>query len=87
MKWVTKYEAPWCTSCKQMAPALKKLVDDGVIGLNVIDISVNPQAAQAAGVRSVPTLIVYESAEDEPELGRFYSVSPNFLESINVKQE
>lgn len=87
MKWVTKFEAPWCGSCKQMKPLLDKLVEDGVITLNTVDISISPQAAQAAGVRSVPTLIVYDEVVGDVESGRFYSVSPDFLEAINVKQE
>ena len=86
MKWVTKYEAPWCGSCKHMKPLLDKLVEDGVITLNTVDISTDPSAALAASVRSVPTLIVYDNVVGQVEIGRFYSVSPDFLEAINVKQ-
>lgn len=87
MMYVTKYEAPWCGSCKQMKPLLDKLVGDGIITLNTVDISIDPQAAQVAAVRSVPTLIVYDNVVGQVEVGRFYSVSPDFLAAVNVKQE
>jgi thioredoxin 1 len=53
--------AEWCGPCKMMAPELKKLADMQGEKLRVIkvDIDKNPQAAQAYGVQSVPTLMLF----------------------------
>lgn len=87
MLFVTKYEAPWCAPCKVAQQELDKLVEAGKIELTRVDISTHPDAARAAGVRSVPTLIVYDSAKGQGEIGRFDFTSLMFLDLVNVKED
>jgi thioredoxin 1 len=57
--------AEWCGPCKVMAPELKKLADMHGDGLRVlkVDVDKNPQAANAYGVRGVPTLILFKQGQ------------------------
>jgi thioredoxin 1 len=57
--------AEWCGPCKVMAPELKKLADMHGDGLRVlkVDVDKNPQAANAYGVRGVPTLILFKEGK------------------------
>ncbi|MBL7944960.1 MAG: thioredoxin [Flavobacteriales bacterium] len=57
--------AEWCGPCKMMAPILdefKGLVGDRATVIKV-DVDKNPGAAQAFGVRGVPTLIVFKGGQ------------------------
>lgn len=59
------FSAEWCGPCKQMPPILKDLKDK--MGENVtilkMDIDRNPAMAQAYGIQSVPTLIVFRDGQ------------------------
>lgn len=46
------YSASWCSNC----PAAKKTLDTLGVEYTVIDIDDNPEAAQAAGIRGIPTI-------------------------------
>lgn len=57
------FYANWCGPCKLMPPTLKELknkLGESLIIVKV-DIDKNPQAASAWKVRSVPTLILFQS--------------------------
>ncbi len=57
--------AEWCGPCKMMPPILKEF--KGMVGDRAtvikVDVDRNPDAAQAYGVRGVPTLIVFKNGQ------------------------
>ncbi|MDX1569734.1 MAG: thioredoxin [Xanthomonadales bacterium] len=56
--------APWCGPCRAVAPVLDKLADARsdaiVVKVNVDD---NPQLAARYGVRSIPTVLLFNAGE------------------------
>ena len=59
------FHAVWCGPCKMLEPAIKavheKLGDK--ISFLKVDIDKNPKAANAFGIRGVPTLILFRDGE------------------------
>lgn len=60
--------ATWCEPCKQLSPALEKIVielDGGVI-LVKVDVDANPQIADAFKVQSIPTVVALIGGQIAP---------------------
>ena len=56
--------ATWCPPCKQLAPIVEELARETPQARIVkIDVDVSPKTAQRYGVRSIPTLIVFQNGE------------------------
>ncbi|MFL5763598.1 MAG: thioredoxin [Bacteroidia bacterium] len=59
------FYATWCGPCKAMAPILQELVStvNDKARIIKVDIDKNPKAAAKYGVRSVPTLIIFQNGQ------------------------
>lgn len=56
------FTASWCTACQN----LKNNLQEGDLDLvTIIDADSQPNEVQAAGVRSIPTLIKYDEEGEE----------------------
>lgn len=53
--------AQWCAPCKQIAPHLEKLSEQyaGRLVVAKVDVDKNPRTAQAMGIRSIPTMVMF----------------------------
>ena len=57
------FHAQWCGPCKQMAPAVDRLIADGQPVLK-IDIDQQPELAQKYGVTAVPTFVMVVNGQE-----------------------
>ncbi len=58
--------AEWCAPCKQLTPILEEIAESGEIeGLVIgkMDIDDNPNTPTGFGVRSIPTLILFQDGQ------------------------
>ncbi len=58
---IVDFWATWCGPCKQMMPALEKVVTEanGKVMMVKVDIDKNPELAQVFRIQSVPTVYVF----------------------------
>jgi len=61
----TRRHPPGCGPCRQIAPALEELAKDydGKLTIAKLNIDENPNAAMRFGVRSIPTLILFNDGK------------------------
>ncbi len=54
--------AEWCGPCKMVAPVVEKLAADydGRVKVAKVDVDVNPGLSTQYGVRSIPTLLIFQ---------------------------
>jgi len=83
---VVEFWAEWCAPCKAMAPALDELAAelDGRAKIAKLQMDDNPKVVSRIGVRSAPTLMIFEGGEpiamrvgtvSKPELARWIAAS------------
>lgn len=67
--------ATWCGPCHMIAPTIQELAEefDGQATIGKLDVDQNQQTAAKYGVRSIPTLIIFQNGE---EVTRFTGVRP-----------
>jgi putative thioredoxin len=70
--------APWCGPCKTLTPMLEKATDatGGQVVLAKVNIDENPGLAQAFGIQSVPTVVIYK---DGQPLDAFMGAQPEHM--------
>ena len=58
--------AEWCGPCKQLAPLVEEAAEEfkGKIKVCKMDIDANRETAAEYGIRSIPTLMIFENAEN-----------------------
>lgn len=59
---LVKFVAPHCPSCETLTPVLQQLVTDraGKLHLVTIDMTEDPEFAMELGVRSAPTVVLFQ---------------------------
>ena len=57
--------AAWCGPCKMIAPILDELAVelDGQLTIGKLDVDVDQSTAQAYGIFSIPTLLLFKNGE------------------------
>lgn len=62
---VVEFHAKWCQPCKALAPALDTLAGAfaGKVKIVKVDVDEAPLAANAHGIRSVPTLVAFRHGQ------------------------
>ena len=57
--------AVWCGPCKAIAPIVEEIANDynGKIKVGKMDVDRNNQVAMRYGIRSIPTLLVFNNGE------------------------
>ena len=71
---VKRFTAAWCGPCKQLAPVFSELQNEiPEVSFQIIDVDENREAATAANVSSVPT-VIFE--KDGQQVYRFSGVLP-----------
>ncbi len=62
---IVDFWAPWCGPCKQLSPALEKIVREagGKVRLVKINVDENPELAQQLRVQSIPTIFAFKDGQ------------------------
>ncbi|MBX7073114.1 MAG: thioredoxin [Pirellulales bacterium] len=57
--------APWCGPCRMIAPVVEELASEyaGSVKIAKVNIDDNPHSAEAYGVSSIPTLLVFKGGQ------------------------
>lgn len=57
--------AEWCGPCKQLSPRVEELAEefDGEMKFVKVDVDENQELAGQFGIRSIPTLLIFDEGE------------------------
>lgn len=61
-----EFYASWCPHCQRMMPIVEQVREllNGQVPVYQYDIDQNQEAAEEAGVQSIPTFIIYDNGEE-----------------------
>lgn len=62
-KVLVKFGANWCGPCRSIEPTLEKMSEDGY-NVYKVDTDEEPELTTKYGIRSVPTLIMFEDSKE-----------------------
>ncbi|MFH1408403.1 MAG: thioredoxin [Nanoarchaeota archaeon] len=67
---IVDFWAPWCGPCQQMAPVFEGFAKEyeGKVAFAKVNVDEQGALAQQFGVRSIPTLIIFNKGEKVEEL-------------------
>ncbi|HKW71274.1 MAG TPA: thioredoxin [Candidatus Dormibacteraeota bacterium] len=59
--------APWCGPCRMVSPAVEKMASEfaGKMKVAKVNTDEQPELGRRFGVRSIPTLIVFEAGREK----------------------
>jgi putative thioredoxin len=79
---IVDFWAPWCGPCKQLGPALEKVVTEakGAVRLVKVNIDENPEIARQLRIQSIPT--VYAFRDGQPVDGFMGAIPESQLRSF-----
>lgn len=62
--------AVWCGPCRVIAPVVEEIADEyeGKLKVGKLDVDNNPQVAVKYGIRSIPTLLIFNNGEVSDQL-------------------
>lgn len=62
--------AEWCGPCKQLEPRIEELAEelDGQVKFCKVDVDDNQDLAGQFGIRSIPTLLIFDEGEKVDEI-------------------
>jgi thioredoxin 1 len=62
---IADFWAVWCGPCKMIAPVIEELAAEyeGKVKVVKIDVDNNPQTAMQFGIRSIPTLLIFNGGQ------------------------
>lgn len=62
--------AEWCGPCRALAPTIEELSSDyeGRLKVAKLNVDENPVSASSFGIRSIPTLIIFENGVEKDRI-------------------
>jgi thioredoxin 1 len=63
------FTATWCGPCRALAPIVEKIADEfeGKVKVGKLDIDASPSVTAKYGIRSVPTVLVFQGGEKKAQ--------------------